>query len=53
MTALDFKITELRACLAALSDPELGADLRSSAPTPAPVPLPEQVIHVQSAAPSA
>lgn len=52
---LDFKITELKACLAALSDPELSADLRSSAPTPAPVPPPEQAedIDMERAAPSA
>jgi len=41
-TALDFKITELKACLAALSDLELSADLRSSAPTLGPSPPPEQ-----------
>ena len=38
---LDSKITELRACLAALSDPDLSFDMRSTTPTPAPSPPPE------------
>ena len=45
---LDFKITELRECLAALSDPELSFDLKSVAPTPAASPPPEQDVDLEA-----